>query len=424
MRVQSFRFWIGSLALLLYAGIPGRAQQTAPPKSSTDKPSAQTTPSAKPPAPTAADLDSKGDSLLSANKPDEAIAAFRQAVILSPKDIRGYIGLGTACMQSKRYTEAVQAFRTAVDLNPDAADFHFKLGGALLEAAQYAEARTAFERAVELDPNNISYRLSIGDSYLREKDYAGARQALLDALGYSPDSPDVHTGLGNVDLQDNHYTEALDEFDAVLRTDLSNADANARQALTTAATIGRASALSGLKRFDEAEKIMRDLLAHNPKSADVQSGLAQVLDSAGKHDEAIAAYRAALQITPDDPDLWGNLGWAQYNAGRYEDAVASSRKALQYDPKLAYVRFNLGLVFAVQDRWKESQQEYRAALAVAVTPDIQGGLDDVRHALVKQPRVRALRQAFDFLTSAEREAWQRVFSNSSAPLSGTPEPTK
>ncbi|HZP81207.1 MAG TPA: tetratricopeptide repeat protein, partial [Chthonomonadaceae bacterium] len=141
-----------------------------------------------------------------------------------------------------------------------------------------------------------------------------------------------------------------------------------------------------------------------------QSSLAQVLDSAGKHDEAIATYRAAIQLAPDDPILWGNLGWAQYNAARYDEAVQSSRKALQLDPKLAYVRFNLGLIASVRDRWNEAKREYDQALALASASDIHAGVGDVRDALTKQPKVRALRQALDYLSKAERKALSLRYS--------------
>ena len=102
--------------------------------------------------------------------------------------------------------------------------------------------------------------------------------------------------------------------------------------------------------------------------------------------------------------MWGNLGWAQYNAGKFEDAIKSSRKALTYDSKLAYVRLNLGLLYAVQNRWSDAQKEYKEAVTVSAPVDIHSGMNDVREALKKQPNVGALKQALDFLATAERKA--------------------
>jgi tetratricopeptide (TPR) repeat protein len=281
-----------------------------------------------------------------------------------------------------------------VDLSPKEPEFLYYLGLSQVDENRYAVARASFDRALELSPSDLRYRLAVADSYLQEKDYLPARRALLEALGFAPDSPDVHARLGDLNEQENRHSEALEEYDAALRIDPKN----------LGGLLGRASALSGLKRFPEAEKIARDLLVQNPQSADAHSTLAQILDAEGKHLSAIAEYRLALVTAPNNATLWGNLGWSQYEEGLMDESVTSGRKALALDPKQAYVRFNIGLAYAVRDQWTQALKEYQEGIALAAVPDIHGAENDLQDVIAKGQATPAVKQALELLTRAELRA--------------------
>ena len=340
-----------------------------------------------------ADMNTKAQALIQQKKYDEAVLLLKQSIAVQPKNIQAYALLGIAYQQAKHFDLAVESFLTLVKLSPNNALFQNSLGGALLDYGKPVEARAAYERAVEMDPGDAASRFGIGACYMRQKDYQDCYRAYVMALGYAPDSPDVHNALGDALEQLNQHEDSLAEYEAAGR--LSPADA--------APIIGRATALCGLKRFAEAETLMRALVAKSPKDAVSHTGLAQALDAAGKHEAAISEYKVALTITPDDAYLWGNLGWAYYNAGKYDDSLSASRKALAIDKTLAYVRFNIGLSSAVQNKDEEAGKEYDAAIAVAAAADIHAGISDLREAMKKHasPLIQRL---ITKLSSAEWKA--------------------
>lgn len=340
-----------------------------------------------------ADLNTKAQALIAGKKYDEAILLLKQAIAQDAKNIQSYALLGVAYQQAKHLDLAVEAFLNLVKLNPNNGAFQNSLGGALLDYGKPAEARAAFERAVELNPTDAGSRFGIGSCYLKEKDYPESYQAFVKALGYAPDSPDVHNALGDALEQLNLHAESLAEYEAASRLSPG----------AVAPLFGRATALGGLKRFSEAEALMRDLVAKAPKEAASHTGLAQTLDASGKHDAAIAEYKIALTITPDDPYLWGNLGWADYNAGKYDEAVAASRKALSFDKTLAYVRFNIGLAYAVRDRGVESLKEYNDAISIAAAADIHAAINDLKDAQ-KKHNTSVVQQLITVLSAAEWKA--------------------
>ncbi len=391
--------------VLILAASTARAQLSNPPQRPTPPASpggAKQTPT--PGAPLAPvtpvsgkELDARGEALLQAGKYTEAIDTFLSALKINPKDIAAQDGLGRGYMGAKKYADASKAFQAALDLNPTNPRSFALLSAALEADDKPKRARGVLDRAIELNPNIVGLRIQYADTYSTEKDYDSAEKAYRQALGYAPDDPSLHLKLADTYEQLGRHTLALMEYDAV-----TNATSQAEY--LRASSLGRSGSLAGLRRFQEAEAIMRDMLAKNAKDADAHSGLAQVFEAADKRDEAITEYRAALAISPENPITWGNLGWTQYGAGKYDEAVTSSRKALGLDPKLVYVHFNLGLIYAVQNKWMEARMEYEAGLRDAKGIDVQSGLTDIEKALGKQSANSALRSAWDLLSKSKHNS--------------------
>jgi len=390
--------------LVLWSQVAGAQDKKEPPKTDPPKGGAATdtkgatpgqgTKPVAPPLPTVAELDRRAEALLEQGKGTDAVPLLKQAVGLDPKSIQTRILLGRAYISLRQFPDASQSFQAAVDLSPKEPEFLYYLGLAQSNETKFTAARSSFNRALELSPSDVRYRIALADSYLQEKAYLPARRSLLEALGFAPDSPDVHARLGDLNEQENRHVEALEEYDAALRIDPKS----------VGAMLGRASALSGLKRFPEAEKIVREMIAINAKSPDAHATLAQILDAEGKHLSAIAEYRLALEAAPDSAALWGNLGWSQYEEGLMDESVTSGRKALALDPKQAYVRFNIGLAYAARDQWTQALKEYQEGIAIAAAPDIHAATNDLRDVVTKGHANSAVRQAIDLLTKAELKA--------------------
>ena len=64
----------------------------------------------------------------------------------------------------------------------------------------------------------------------------------------------------------------------------------------------------------------------------------------------------------------------------------------------------LGLIYAVRNQWRESQHEYQVALTGAAEADIRSGINDLEDAVAKRAGITAVRQAIDYLTTADRKA--------------------
>jgi protein O-GlcNAc transferase len=151
-------------------------------------------------------------------------------------------------------------------------------------------------------------------------------------------------------------------------------------------------------RFDEAEKIYRQLLAQDPNSPDAlhlmgvllsqrgqhqpgidlirraiavypaggmyYANLARILVTAQRPDEAIVAYQQAAALQPNDSQAYNDLGNALFTARRVEEAITAYRRAVEIQPDSASAWSNLGNALQVSGQHAEALDCCKKALAI------------------------------------------------------------
>lgn len=158
-----------------------------------------------------------------------AIAAYREALEISPDQPEALTGLGLACMEAGRYEEALEAFRRLAALRPgdpmpilriaevyqqagrapEAAAYYHQAGQRFAEQADLRRAVQAWAQAVRLDPQRVealdalsqAYRqlnhpeaavridLARARAYAQRGDWQRAMEAVNAALALDPDHP-------------------------------------------------------------------------------------------------------------------------------------------------------------------------------------------------------------------------------------------
>jgi uncharacterized protein (TIGR02466 family) len=130
------------------------------------------------------------------------------------------------------------------------------------------------------------------------------------------------------------------------------------------------SALAAQGKFAEAVASFKNLVAIDPKSAELHFNLALMQSNSGLYEDAITNYRKATQLKPNFVDAHYNLGTALQALGKNEEAAASYRKAIDIQPGFFEAHGNLGAVLQAQDKLEEAIASYRKA--IAINPDARG----------------------------------------------------
>ena len=148
--------------------------------------------------------------------------------------------------------------------------------------ARREAARSQAERALTLDEASVEARFALG-RWQRDNDPAMAEKTFLAVLGRSPDHPGALSSLGTLYSRQNREEEALAMFERAARNPASLALARYSQYLLHFSR----------RRFDEAERALRESIAAEPSSNSV-TGLAMVLLTA--KGDAAAAVRVLAEV--------------------------------------------------------------------------------------------------------------------------------
>jgi tetratricopeptide (TPR) repeat protein len=179
---------------------------------------------------------------------------LHEAALLQPFDPTIQHDLGLACLEVGRVPDAIAALQRAVASNPRYADAYFRLGIALEKLGDIGGAVAAYDRATELLP-------SLTEAWFR----AGA---LVYELG--------------------HRDEAIGCFRRAAATG----------GKTTFGRLGKVRALLTENRDQEAEQVLRQTLARDPKNAMAHDLLGNLLSEFGRFDEARECFQRAIAIAP------------------------------------------------------------------------------------------------------------------------------
>jgi tetratricopeptide (TPR) repeat protein len=192
--------------------------------------------------------------LLKAGQPADAIAPLREAALLEPFNATIQHDLGLAYLEVGRITDAIAAFQWAVASNPHYGDAYFRLGIALEKMGDSGAAIAAYDRATQFEP-------SLSEAWFR----AGA---LVYELG--------------------HRDEAIGCFDRAAATG----------GKTKFGRLGKARALLTEDRNQEAEQVLRQTLARDPRNAMAHELLGNLLSESGHFNEARQCFERAIETAP------------------------------------------------------------------------------------------------------------------------------
>ena len=300
---------------------------------------------------------------LQTNRADIALKLIRQAIDLSAPGATGGSGgtavalfhshLAEAHAHLGQSDQAIAAYRTALALSPANADVRARLGGVLRDKKRYAEAIAEYQHAIRLKPDSHDFQMGLGNTFFAADRLDEAIAAYREAVRLKPDYAQAHSNLGNA-LKEN---DQLDEAIAAYRTAVQ------LQPHLPEVHSNLGNALCALRQHAPAIAAYREAIRLRPDYADAHCNLGNALRDQGKLDEAMAAYRTAIQLTPgasdsQRTDAHNNLGRALRDAGQIEESVAASKTALQLKPDHPDAHFNYAMTLLLKGDLTAGWPEY------------------------------------------------------------------
>jgi tetratricopeptide (TPR) repeat protein len=302
--------------------------------------------------------------------------------------------LGVLYRKSEQYDQAVTAFRQISELDPDLAPRveaqvieTYRLGG------QYAKAQEASDAALKKYPKDRTLaqtRAEVLADQGKTEEAAAELKKLLNGKG----DRDIYLQLADTYQKAKNYTEmakAVDEAEKLSQT---------KEDKTNILFI-RGEMLERQKKFDQAEKIFRQVIDADPNNASAMNYLGYMLaDRNTRLSEASDLIHKALEIDPNNYAYMDSLGWVYYRQDKLDEAERQLTHSIQLksnDPTihdhLGDVLFKQGKTKEAIDQWQSSLQEWHSGAPADAEPEeiakVQKKLDGARVRLAKQQAPRA-----------------------------------
>lgn len=239
----------------------------------------------------------QGNELARLGRLDEALAAYRRALLLHPEFAEAHNNLGHALLDLGRFDEAAASCRRALELKPRHAEAHDNLGGAQLALGQLEEALASYRRAIDIEPGFAEAHNNLGAALQELGQIDAALASYGRALQINPHLAEAHNNLGN-------GLRSLGKLEDAAASYLRALEVNPRfaEAHCNLATVLR---LQG--HTAPAQASCRRALEIDPRSASALVALAESSADLGEFAPAEDLFKRAISIQPDSPPAWSGL---------------------------------------------------------------------------------------------------------------------
>ena len=274
--------------------------------------------------------------------------------------------------QQGRHEQAVELLRKGTVRHPQEPGLVVELGRALMLARRYDEATEVFGRIVENNPKQMQARLELSrlEAVRGEREKAIERlQRILADLG-NPKSQDVwefreqvRMTLAHVYQESRRYQEAIRLFRELLA-------GRPRDLHPKAMLI---YALSDAGKLDEALSLAKELLQDHPRNPDALAAAAQMFSANDRLSEGLELVESRLNREQDPETYYRIISQLHMDHKNYGKAEAAIKEGLGLKPDSELLKFRLASVYERQEKLPDAEAEFKGILES--NPDHAGVLN-------------------------------------------------
>lgn len=186
---------------------------------------------------------------------------------------------------------------------------------------------------------------------LDNRQYGLAEQNAFNLLKQDPNNHEIYNLIGDIHYKQNNFDKSLWYYFSSLDR---NFDPKALNRLGTNIFLLNNNAV--------AEKVLTNLLAHDPKYVAGYLSLGLVYEQSKKLDKAIDCYKAAIKIDPKEIKAYLSLAALYKQDQNYEDAIKVYQQGMINNPSNHFILSNLGNLFYLQHKYEDAIISHQRAI--------------------------------------------------------------
>ena len=306
--------------------------------------------------------------LIGLTQHDEAMRQLNRLNAEHPSFADGWLVHGLLLQETGQLAMAEQKLRKHVELAHSSQDkeVQSRLAEALMALAQMAQRQGQLPQAeqwlaqVPTDADPIKLASRRADLLTQQGRMEEARQVLAQIKTTNAEQAMRKTLVQSMWLRDNKLVdEAYTLLKQALNEHPQNTDLMSEIAMVS----------EKLKRFDEMESVLRELMRRKPEDPHAFNALGYSLaDRNIRLDEARQLITQALKLAPKDAYIQDSLAWVAYRQGQYAEALQILQAAYKARPD-AEIAAHLGEVLWVMGQRQEAGAVWREGLLLKADND-------------------------------------------------------
>ena len=178
---------------------------------------------------------------------------------------------------------------------------------------------------------------------LDNRQYGLAEQNAFNLLKNDPNNHEIYNLIGDIHYKQNNFDKSIWYYFSSLDR---NFDRKALNRLGTNIFL--------LNNNSAAEKVLTNLLAHDPTYIDGYLSLGLVYEQSKKLEKAIECYKAAIKIDPKEIKAYLSLATLYKQDQKYDEAIKVYQQGLINNPSNHFILSNLGNLFYLQHKYEDA----------------------------------------------------------------------
>lgn len=216
---------------------------------------------------------------------DRAYAGFLKCTEIAPKNSSSYYEMSRIDFASSRTEQGLVNIEKAIEL--DGTNFWYRKTYAsyLMELGRFADSQKQWEMLVKQDPSDIEAYYNLAACFLYQEkgtDAIKAYDALENKIGVTPE---ISYQKERIFLLSNNFDGALGEIDKLIESYPGEMEF----------IVQKAELLVELNRAPEAQKLLEDIIAHEPNNGMVQLQLSRLYAAQNKDSQSFDALVKAFE---------------------------------------------------------------------------------------------------------------------------------
>jgi len=232
-------------------------------------------------------------------------------------------------LEASKPEEAIAAYKQAAALQPNDPEPHLAAGLILEKQNQFSDAEREYKRSSELDPSSVDAATGLANIYMRGRRFPEAETELRKVVLAHPESGPAHIGLGRVLAAEGKNEDAIAELQAGQK--LAPSDVSLQRDL--------ADLYAAAGKNDQAEAAYRTMIEVNPNDAELHRALGQSLLREKKFPPAQQEFITTLKLKPDLGEAYGDLAFAASENKDYVLVIKALDARAKFLPEIPITYF-------------------------------------------------------------------------------------